>query len=428
MILRDNFNRLLDEKRLGMTAVRGDFPILSQTNRHKPLVYLDSASSAQKPKQVIDALSRFYLNDYANIHRGIYELSERSTHLYEAVREKCRQFIHAASKDEIVFVHGTTDGINLVAQSLSQLNNWHAGDEIIISEMEHHSNIVPWHMLSEKLGLIIKVIPVRDDGSLDLSAYKKLFTSRTKLVAITHASNVLGTINPVKEITAIAHQHHALVLVDGAQAVPHMPVNVQALNCDFYVFSGHKLYAPTGSGVLYGKKTLLEKMPPYQGGGGMIETVSLPSSHGLTTGSITYAKAPYKFEAGTPDIGGVFGLGAALDYINAIGMDAIYEHEQALLAYAQAKLSTVSDIKIFGTTEAKVGVISFALGNIHPHDVGTILDSHGIAIRAGHHCAMPLMTRFSVSAMARVSLGIYNNESDIDVLVEGLKEAKHIFG
>jgi cysteine desulfurase/selenocysteine lyase len=401
------------------SASRADFPILQQTNRGKPVVYLDSASSTQKPRQVIEALSKFYLQDYANIHRGIYELSERATDAYEATREKCRRFINAAAKEEIVFVRGTTDGINLVAQSISQLNQWQAGDEIILSEMEHHSNIVPWHFFREKLGIVIKVIPVSDNGSLDLAAYQKLFSARTKLVAITHASNVLGTINPIKEITAMAHQHHALVLVDGAQAVPHMPVNVQALNCDFYLFSGHKLYAPTGSGVLYGKKQLLDKMPPYQGGGGMIETVSFEK--------ITYAKAPHKFEAGTPDIAGVVGMGAALDYINAIGMDLVFSHEQALLAYAHEKLQTIPGLSIFGTCEPKVGVIAFALQNIHPHDLGTVLDSQGIAIRAGHHCAMPLMERFQVPAMVRVSLGIYNNESDIDALIKGIEVARGIF-
>lgn len=399
--------------------LRADFPILRQLNRGKPIVYLDSASSAQKPQQVVEALSKFYLQDYANIHRGIYELSERSTDLYEATREKCRQFIHAASKDEIVFVRGTTDGINLIAQSLSQLHKWHAGDEIILSEMEHHSNIVPWHFLREKLGIVIKVIPVLDDGTLDMVAYQKLFSSRTKLVAVTHASNVLGTVNPIKEMTAIAHQHHALVLVDGAQAVPHMPVNVQALNCDFYLFSGHKLYAPTGSGVLYGKKQILDKMPPYQGGGGMIETVSFEK--------ITYADTPQKFEAGTPDIAGVVGLGAALDYLNAIGMDTIHAHEQALLAYAEKKLQAIPGLIMFGTSQAKVGVLAFALKNIHPHDLGTVLDSQGIAIRAGHHCAMPLMERFQVPAMVRVSLGLYNNESDIDALIKGIEVAREIF-
>jgi cysteine desulfurase / selenocysteine lyase len=402
-----------------ISALRADFPILKQTNRGKPVVYLDSASSTQKPQQVVAALSQFYLRDYANIHRGIYELSERATDLYEATRIKCHQFINSAEKDEIVFVRGTTEGINLVAQSLAELHQWHTGDEIILSEMEHHSNIVPWHFLREKLGIIIKVIPVTDDGAVDIVAYQQLFSSRTKLVAITHASNVLGTINPVKEMTAIAHQHHALVLVDGAQAVPHMPVNVQELNCDFYLFSGHKLYAPTGNGVLYGKKILLDKMPPYQGGGGMIETVSF--NH------VTYAKAPHKFEAGTPDIAGVVGLGAALDYINAIGMDAIFAHEQALLTYAEEKLNSIPGLKIFGTHKPKVGVISFALQGIHPHDLGTVLDSQGVAIRAGHHCAMPLMERFQVPAMVRASLGIYNNEQDVDALVDGINIAREMF-
>lgn len=405
---------------ISIADLRNDFPILQQTNRGKPLVYLDSASSAQKPQQVIDALNQFYLQDYANIHRGIYELSERATNHYEATREKCRQFIHAASKEEIVFVRGTTEGINLVAETLSQLHRWRAGDEVILSEMEHHSNIVPWHLLREKLGIVIKVIPVNDDGTLNISAYQQLFSSRTKLVAVAHASNVLGTVNPIQAMTAIAHQHHALVLVDGAQAVPHMPVNVQALNCDFYVFSGHKLYAPTGSGVLYGKKQLLEKLPPYQGGGGMIETVAFDQ--------VTYAKSPHQFEAGTPDIAGIVGLGAALDYVNAIGMETIYEHEQALLAYAEDKLCAIKGLHMFGSSKPKVGVLSFALHPIHPHDLGTVLDSHGVAIRAGHHCAMPLMERFRVPAMVRASLGLYNNEQDIDTLVDGIHIAREMFG
>lgn len=404
--------------RINFDLIRKDFPILQETNRGKPLVYLDSAASAQKPKAVIDAISHFYSHDYANIHRGIYELSERATNLFEDTREWVKQFIHATVKEEIIFVRGTTEGINLVAQSLGR-TNWKAGDEVILSTMEHHSNIVPWYLLKEQIGIELKVIPINDEGAIDLEAYKALFSSRTKMVAIAHASNVLGTINPVKEMTAFAHAHHVPVLVDGAQAVPHLPVNVQELDCDFYVFSGHKMYGPTGSGILYGKKALLDAMPPYQGGGDMIETVSFSK--------VTYAKTPHKFEAGTPDIACVIGLAAAIRYVQAIGMPAIHEHEQALLAYAEQQLATIPGLRIIGTAKPKVGVISFVIDGIHPHDIGTVLDHEGIAVRAGHHCAMPLMERFNVPATVRASFGIYNNESDIDALIEAIQLAKRLF-
>lgn len=404
---------------MDFATLRRDFPILQGKNRKRPLIYLDSAASAQKPRQVVDAVSAFYLKDYANIHRGIYELSERSTRLYEQARDKVRQFIHAARADEIVFVRGTTEGINLVAQSFGR-SRWQAGDEVILSTMEHHSNIVPWYLLKEQLGIVLKVIPVTDEGALDMQAYETLFTSRTKMVAVTHASNVLGTINPVREIAAIAHAHDVPVLLDGAQAVPHMPVDVQEIDCDFYVFSGHKLYGPTGIGVLYGKKNLLDAMPPYQGGGDMIETVRFEK--------VTFAKTPQKFEAGTPDIGGVIGLSAAIDYVNDIDMQRIYTHEQALLQYAEPRLLDVPGLRIIGTIHPKVGVISFVMDDIHPHDIGTVLDHEGIAVRAGHHCAMPLMERFHIPATVRASFGVYTNEQEVDALIAALHQAKRLFG
>jgi cysteine desulfurase/selenocysteine lyase len=398
--------------------LRSDFPFLQQTNRGKPIVYLDSSGSAQKPKAVVDALSDFYYHDYANIHRGIYELSERASHLYESAREAVKTFMNAAHKEEIVFVRGTTEAINLVAQSYGK-SHFKAGDEIIISTMEHHSNIVPWTMLRDQIGVQIKVIPISDNGELDTEAYEQLFSPRTKLVAVTQASNVLGTINPVRELGVIAHQHGVPILVDGAQAMPHMPVDVQLLDCDFYVFSAHKLYGPTGIGVLYAKKHLLQDMPPYQGGGGMIETVSFEK--------VTYAPIPFRFEAGTPHIAGAIGLHAALDYVNAIGMQAIYDHEQTLLHYANKKLNQIDELTIIGNSAPKLGVISFVMDHIHPHDIGTVLDHEGVAVRAGHHCAMPLMERYQIPATVRASFGIYNNEQDIDQLIEAILLAKRIF-
>lgn len=398
--------------------LRHDFPILQETNRGRPLVFLDSAASAQKPKQVVDVLCDFYLQDYANIHRGIYELSERATKLYEETRECVRQFIHAKHAEEIVFVKGSTEGINLVAQSYGR-KNFQKGDEIILSEMEHHSNIVPWYLLKEQIGVELKIIPVTDSGEMDIDAYQQLFSSRTKMVAITHVSNALGTINPVKEMIAIAHKQNVKVLLDGAQAVPHMPVNVEEIDCDFYVFSSHKLYGPTGVGVLYAKKHLLDAMPPYQGGGDMIETVAFDR--------ITFAKSPQKFEAGTPDIAGVIGLKAAIIYLQHIGMQSVFDHEQELLTYAESGLLNIPGLRIIGTAPAKVGVISFVMDDIHPHDIGTVLDHEGIAVRAGHHCAMPLMNRFKVPATVRASFGIYNHEQDIDALISAIKLAKRLF-
>lgn len=405
------------EPTIDVLAIRKDFPILKEMNRGRPMVYLDSAASAQKPKQVIDAMSHFYSHDYANIHRGIYELSERATKLYEHVRVTVKQFINAADAHEIVFVRGTTEGINLVASSLSQ--DWQAGDEVILSHMEHHSNIVPWYLLKEKIGIVLKVIPVLDDGSLDLDVYNQLFSTRTKMVAVTHASNVMGTINPIQDMTKIAHAHNVPVLVDGAQAVPHMPVDVQALDCDFYVFSGHKLYGPTGVGVLYAKSKWLTRMPPYQGGGDMIETVAFDK--------VTFAKPPTKFEAGTPDIAGVIGLGAAIEYLQKIGMKNIFDHEQVLLAYAEPALLAIPGLRMIGNVHPKVGAISFVLDDVHPHDIGTILDHEGIAVRAGHHCAMPLMERFNLPATVRASFGIYNDEQEVDALVSAVQLAKRLF-
>ena len=394
-----------------------DFPLLAGTNRGRPLVYLDSASSAQKPQQVIDAVSHFYSHDYANIHRGIYELSERSTNLFEQARHVVAQFIHA-DRNEIIFTSGTTGAINLVAQSFGR-SHWQAGDEVIVTEMEHHSNIVPWHLLREQIGIVLKVVPVRDDGSLDMQVYESLLSPRTRLVAVTHVSNVTGTINPVRNMIKLAHAHDVPVLIDGAQAVPHMPVNVTELDCDFYVFSAHKLYGPTGIGVLYGKKQWLEQMPPYQGGGGMIETVSFDE--------VTYVSAPHQFEAGTPDIAGVIGLQSAIEYVSKIGMGEIAAHEQGLQEYAEEQLETIDGLRIIGAARPKAGVISFVMNNVHPHDIGTVLDHEGIAIRAGHHCAMPLMDRFNVPATVRASFGIYNNPSDVDALIAALQLAVRMF-
>lgn len=403
---------------IDFAALRQDFPILKETNRGRPLIFLDSAASSQKPLPVIQAISNFYAKDYANIHRGIYELSERSTRYYEDARKKAQNFIHAANSEEIVFVRSATEGINLVAQSLGR-TTWQAGDEVMISAMEHHSNIVPWLMLQDQIGIEVKVIPINDAGEIDMSAYEALFSARTKMVATCDVSNVLGTINPVKEMIKIAHAHGVPVLVDGAQAVSHIPVDVQSLDCDFYVFSGHKLYGPTGIGVLYGKKSLLDAMPPYQGGGSMIETVSYSLA--------TFAKSPQKFEAGTPDIAGAIGLAAAIDYVQAIGMKNIFAHEQALLREAEARLSEIPGLRMIGTASHKVGVISFVMEDIHPHDLGTVLDNEGVAVRAGHHCAMPLMERFQVPATVRVSFGIYSDVKDIDALVSAIQLAKRLF-
>lgn len=401
-----------------MLNVKHDFPILNQTIHAKPLVYLDSSASSQKPKKVIDTINHYYAHEHANVHRGVYELSVRATRAYEDSRKKVQAFINAKQAHEIIFTRGTTESINLVAQSYAK-KYLKPNDEIIISTMEHHSNIVPWQLLREQYHTQIKVIPLLDSGELDIDAYQQLFTANTKMVAISHASNVLGTINPLRLMIDIAHQQGVPVLVDGAQALPHMPVDVQALDCDFYAFSSHKMYGPTGVGVLYGKTKWLDAMPPYQGGGDMIETVTFEQS--------TYAKLPAKFEAGTPPIAGVIGLGAAIDYLQALGMQAVFEHEQALLDYATEKLGTISGLRFIGTAVQKVGVISFTLDGIHPHDIATILDREGIAVRAGHHCAMPLMKRFAIPACTRASFGIYNTLDDINCLVAGIESVQKVF-
>jgi cysteine desulfurase/selenocysteine lyase len=403
---------------LAMENLRVDFPILQQTVNGNPLVYLDNAATTQKPQAVMDSIQSYYQRDNANVHRGVHTLSQRATLAYESVREKVRQFINAQHTHEIIFTSGATNAINLVANSYGQLAI-KEGDEIILSVMEHHSNIVPWQLLCQRTGAILRVIPLNDQHELDLIAYADLFNSRTKLVAITHISNALGTINPIKSMIEMAHSHNALVLVDGAQAIPHMQIDVQDLDCDFYAFSGHKMYGPTGVGVLYGKTDLLEKMPPYQGGGEMISQVTFAKT--------TFNKLPHKFEAGTPNIADVIGLGAAIDYLQKIGLSAITEYEHGLLKYATKRLASIAELTIIGAKNNKAAVISFTLHDIHPHDIGTILDMEGIAIRAGHHCAMPLMDYFKLPATARASFSFYNTKNEIDVLVNGIEKIKRLF-
>ena len=403
---------------LDVNRIREDFPILKQRIHGKPLVYLDNAASAQKPQAVIDAISHFYSTNYANVHRGIHWLSERATEAYETARVSAQRFIGATEANEIIFVRGTTEAINLVAQTYGR-THVQAGDEILISTMEHHSNIVPWQMLCEATGANLRVVPISDAGELLLDDYERLVTTKTRLIAITHVSNVLGTINPIRRIVEIAHRHQVPVLVDGAQAAPHVALDVQALDCDFYAFSGHKLFGPTGVGVLYGKASLLAAMPPYQGGGHMIQSVTFEKT--------TYSKVPDRFEAGTPNIAGVVGLGAAIDYVNEIGLEAITAYERELLAYATDQLSRISGLRLIGTAKEKVGVLSFVVEGVHPHDLGTLLDNEGIAIRAGHHCAQPLMSRFGVPATARASLAFYNTREEIDVLTAGIHKAIEFF-
>ena len=403
---------------LDITAVRKDFPILASQVHGKPLVYLDNAATSQKPKCVIDALTDFYQRDNANIHRGVHQLSERSTQSYEAARDKTRRFLNAATTRSIIFVRGATEGINLVARSYGG-TNVRAGDEIVISAMEHHSNIVPWQMLCEEKSAVLRVIPINDRGELEFDQFEKLLNHRTRLVAVSHVSNALGTINPVREIVKAAHGWNVPVLIDGAQAVPHMKVDVQDLDCDFYVFSGHKVFGPTGIGVLYGREQLLEAMPPWQGGGDMIRSVSFEKT--------TYNGLPYKFEAGTPDIAGVIGLGAAIDYLDQIGMDAVAAHENELLQYGTRALESIAGLRLIGTAREKAGVLSFVIDGVHPHDAGTILDREGVAVRAGHHCAQPVMDRFGISSTTRASLAFYNTREDIDALVMGIQKVKEIF-
>ncbi len=412
-------NNMLDNiSRFDVEKVRADFPILKQQIHGKPLVYLDNAATAQKPKQVIDVISTYYRETNSNIHRGVHSLSEKATAEYEAARDKVKQFINAASTKEIIFVRGATEAINLVAQSLGR-NTLTAGDEIIITELEHHSNIVPWQILSQQTGATLKYIPINDAGELMLEEYEKLLSDKTRIVAVGHISNALGTINPIKTIIDKAHAVGAKVLVDGAQAVPHTTVDVTELNCDFYAFSGHKLFGPTGIGVLYGKEALLESMPPYQGGGDMIQMVTMKES--------SYNSLPYKFEAGTPHIAGVIGLGAAIDYVNELGLDAAAQYEHELLLYASEQATQVDGLNLVGTAKNKTSILSFTLDGIHPHDIGTILDGEGVAIRAGHHCAMPVMERFKIPATARASFAFYNTRAEIDVLFEAIEKCKKVF-
>jgi cysteine desulfurase/selenocysteine lyase len=401
-----------------VAKLREDFPVLKQTIHGHPLVYLDNAATAQKPQSVIDAIVKFYAVDCANIHRGVHELSQRSTKTYEQARSKVKKFLNARHQHEIIFVRGTTEGINLVTQTWGR-TNVKAGDEIIIAGLEHHSNIVPWQMLCEETGAHLRIIPIDDRGDLILDEYAKLLNPRTRMVAIGQVSNALGTINPARKIIQMAHAAGALTLVDGAQAVPHMKVDLQELDADFYAFSGHKLFGPTGIGVLYGKTDLLNAMPPYQGGGDMIRTVTFEKT--------TYNDLPYKFEAGTPDIAGGIGLGAAIDYVNHVGIENIAAYEHELLLYGTEAVLQIPGLRIIGTAREKAAVISFVMEGIHPHDIGTVLDRMGIAVRTGHHCAQPVMDRYQIPATTRASFAFYNTTAEIDSLVAGLHKVKEIF-
>jgi len=406
------------DRSFDVEALRADFPILRRQIHGKPLVYLDNAATAQKPQAVIDSVSRYYEQDNANVHRGVHYLSERATEEYEGARKTIQYFLNAADASEIIFVRGATEGINLVAQTYGRANVGR-GDEVLISAMEHHSNIVPWQMLCEVKGAKLRVIPINDSGELIWEEFEKLLGSRTKMVAVTHVSNALGTVNPVRRIVEQAHRANVPVLVDGAQSVPHIEVDVQALDCDFFVFSGHKIYGPTGIGVLYGKSALLDAMPPYQGGGDMISSVTFEKT--------TYNKLPYKFEAGTPHIAGGIGLGCAIGYLNGVGIERVERHEHDLLAYATRAVGEIPGLLVIGTAAEKAGVLSFVMEEIHPHDIGTILDQQGIAIRTGHHCAQPVMQRFGIPATARASFALYNTREEVDALVSGLKKVREVF-
>jgi cysteine desulfurase/selenocysteine lyase len=403
---------------LDASAIREQFPILRQRVHGKPLVYLDNAATTQKPRAVLDALQRYYVEENANVHRGVHSLSGRATDAYDAARETVRRFLNAPDAKEIVFVRGTTEGVNLVAHTWGRANV-HAGDEIVLTDMEHHSNIVPWQILCEATGARLRVIPISDAGELRLDELERLLTDRTRLVTLAHVSNVLGTVNPVADVVRMAKARGIPVLVDGAQAVAHMPVDVRALGCDFYTFSGHKVFGPTGVGILYGRRALLEAMPVYQTGGGMIGRVTFERT--------TYADLPYKYEAGTPNIAGVVGLAAALDFVTGIGLERIAAYEHGLCAYATAALTAVPGLRLTGTAREKASVLSFVLGDVHPHDIGTILDRDGIAIRAGHHCCQPLMARLGVPATARASLALYNTREEIDALVASLHRVREVF-
>ncbi|MEZ4994800.1 MAG: cysteine desulfurase [Saprospiraceae bacterium] len=399
---------------LDVSKIRADFPLLQREMNGKPIVFLDSAASSQKPQYVIDAMDRYYSRQHANVHRGVYQLSQEATDAFERARELVRGFINAKSDKEIIFTRGTTEGINLVAASFGG-KFLQEGDEVIISYLEHHSNIVPWQLICEQKGAKLQVIPINEKGELDMGAYAELLSERTKIVAVNHVSNALGTINPVRAIIEAAHERNIPVLLDGAQAIPHMQVDVQELDADFYAFSGHKMLGPTGIGVLYGKSSWLEAMPPYHGGGEMIHTVTFEKT--------TYAELPHKFEAGTPDIAGAVGLGAAVEYMTAIGYEALSRHEHELLEYATERLLQIEGLRIYGTADEKAGVISFLVDDIHPYDLGTLLDKQGIAVRTGHHCTQPLMDYFGIPGTVRASFAVYNNREDIDKLVAGVERA-----
>ncbi|MCL5005643.1 MAG: cysteine desulfurase [Acidobacteria bacterium] len=418
---RDVLNGVDRERsiRFPVEKIRQDFPLLANAVHGKPLAYLDNAATSQKPLAVIEAEELFYRRDCSNIHRGVHELSERATRWYEDARTKVQQFLNARESREIIFVRGTTEAINLVASTFGR-KQVGAGDEVLITAMEHHSNIVPWQILCEEKGARLRVAPINDRGEIVFEEYERLLSPRTRLAALVHVSNVLGTINPVREMVEAAHRRNVPVLLDGAQAAPHLKVDVQALDCEFYAFSGHKLYGPTGVGVLYGKAGLLDAMPPYQGGGDMIRSVTFEKT--------IYNTLPYKFEAGTPNIAGAIGLGAAVDYVNGIGLDNIAAYEGELLAYGTRVVGGISGVRIIGTAREKAGVISFVIEGIHPHDVGTVLDQEGIAVRTGHHCAQPLMERFKIPAATRASLAFYNTTREIDVLAAGIRKAKELLG
>ncbi len=404
---------------LDVEAARRDFPILDVRIGSKPLIYLDNAATTQKPQPVIDVVQRYYMLQNANIHRGVHYLSQQATDAYEQARVRLARFVGAAAPEEIVFVRGSTEGINLVAQS------WggrfvRAGDEIVLTEMEHHSNIVPWQLLAERTGAQIRVAPITDEGELDIDAFRALLSKRTRLVAVAHVSNALGTVNPVKEIITAAHAHGAVVLLDGAQSAPHLPLDVQELGCDFFVCSGHKLYGPTGIGLLYGRREILESMPPWQGGGDMIQKVTFDGT--------TYREPPARFEAGTPHISGAIGFGAAADYLDRLGRDRVAAHEDNVVGYAAGRLAAVPGLRLIGQPRQRAGVISFVMENAHPHDIGTILDHEGVAIRAGHHCTQPLMRRLGLPATARASFGLYNTRAEVDALVAALDRVRVLFG
>ena len=402
-----------------INQIRNDFPILGREVYGRPLVYLDNAATTQKPRTVVEAITEEYYNVNANVHRGVHYLSQQATDLHEEAREKVRQFINARSTSEIIFTRGTTESLNLVASSFCD-EFMQEGDEVIVSVMEHHSNIVPWQLQAAKRGIAVRVIPMTDEGELRLDEYERLFNERTKIVSVAHVSNVLGTVNPVEEMIRIAHAHGVPVMVDGAQSAPHFAVDVQAMDCDFFAFSGHKMYGPTGVGVLYGKEDWLDRLPPYQGGGEMIESVSFEKT--------VFERLPFKFEAGTPDYVATHGLAKAIDYVTAIGMDDIQRHEQELTRYAMRRLSEIEGLRVFGTTERKDAVVSFLVGDIHHLDMGTLLDRLGIAVRTGHHCAQPLMLRLGIQGTVRASFALYNTKEEIDALAEGIKRVSRMFG